>query len=130
MSVFTDVELHYLHSERRLARLATVGPDGMPHIAPVGWRLDPDSETIVITGRDFAATKKFRDVANTARAAIVIDDVLPPWQPRGIEVRGRAAAIDGPEPRIQIQPTRIVSWGLDGGHTARSIPTTPPPAQA
>ena len=129
MSVFTEAELNYLRGERRLGRLATVGPDGMPHIAPVGWRLDADAEMIVITGRDFAATKKFRDVANTGRAAIVVDDVLPPWQPRGVEVRGRAMAIDGPEPQIQIQPTRIVSWGLDGGHTARSIRTTRPPAQ-
>jgi pyridoxamine 5'-phosphate oxidase family protein len=126
MSVFTAAELDYLHSERRLGRLATVGPDGMPHIAPVGWRLDPDAEIILITGRDFAATKKFRDVADTGRAAIVIDDVLPPWQPRGVEIRGRATAIDGPEPRIQIQPTRIVSWGLDGGNTARTIRATPP----
>jgi pyridoxamine 5'-phosphate oxidase family protein len=124
MSVFTEAELDYLRTERRLGRLATVGPDGMPHIAPVGWHLDPDADTILITGRDFATTKKFRDVANTGRAAIVIDDVLPPWQPRGVEVRGRATAIDGAEPRIQIQPTRIVSWGLDGGNAARSIPAT------
>ena len=130
MSVFTEAELHYLRGERRLGRLATVGLDGMPHIAPVGWRLGPEGETIEITGRDFAATKKFRDVANSGRAAIVVDDVLPPWEPRGVEVRGRARAIDGPEPRIQIQPTRIVSWGLGGGHTARSIRATPPPAHA
>ena len=127
MSVFTEAELEYLRSERRLGRLATVGPDGMPHIAPVGWHLDPDAETILITGRDFAATKKFRDVANTGRAAIVIDDVLPPWRPRGVEVRGRATAIEGAEPRIKIQPTRIVSWGLEGGNTARSIRIPPPP---
>jgi pyridoxamine 5'-phosphate oxidase family protein len=126
VSIFTDAELHYLRSERRLGRLATVGPDGMPHVAPVGWRLDP-ADIIVITGRDFAATKKFRDVADTGRAAIVIDDVLPPWQPRGIEIRGRAEAIDTPEPQIQIHPTRIVSWGLDGGRTARTIPATPAP---
>jgi pyridoxamine 5'-phosphate oxidase family protein len=123
-AVFTEAELDYLRTERRLGRLATVGPDGMPHVAPVGWHLDPDAETILITGRDFAATKKFRDVANTGRAAIVIDDVLPPWQPRGVEIRGRATAIDGAEPRIQIHPTRIVSWGLDGGNVARSIRTT------
>jgi pyridoxamine 5'-phosphate oxidase family protein len=126
VSIFTDAELHYLRSERRLGRLATIGPDGMPHVAPVGWRLDP-ADIIVITGRDFAATKKFRDVADTGRAAIVIDDVLPPWQPRGIEIRGRAEAIDTPEPQIRIHPTRIVSWGLDGGRTARTIPATPAP---
>jgi pyridoxamine 5'-phosphate oxidase family protein len=129
MSVFTEAELDYLRSERRLGRLATVGPDGMPHIAPVGWHLDPDAKTVLITGRDLPATKKFRDVASTGRAAIVIDDVLPPWQPRGVEIRGLATAIDDAESRIQIQPTRIVSWGLDGGNTARSIRTTSPPTR-
>lgn len=129
MTVFTEAELNYLRTERLLGRLATVGPDGMPHIAPVGWRLDTDGVTILITGRDFAATKKFRDVANTRRAAIVIDDVLPPWQPRGIEVRGQAEAIDGAEPQIRIRPTRIVSWGLDGGRTARTIRATPDPTR-
>lgn len=120
MSVFTDQELHYLRSERLLGRLATVGPDGMPHIAPVGWHLDADGETITVSGRNFAKTKKFRDVAASGRAAIVIDDVLPPWQPRGVEVRGQAEAVDGPEPQIRIRPTRIVSWGL-GAEPPRSV---------
>ncbi|GII22746.1 PPOX class F420-dependent oxidoreductase [Planosporangium mesophilum] len=129
MSMFTDQELRYLRGERLLGRLATVGPDGMPHIAPVGWRLDTDGETITVTGRNFANTKKFRDVAATGRAAIVIDDVLPPWQPRGVEVRGQAEAVDGPEPLIRIRPTRIVSWGLGAGHTARTSRTgLPAPA--
>ena len=121
MSIFTDQELRYLRGERRLGRLATVGPDGMPHIAPVGWRLDTDAEVILVTGRNFANTKKFRDVAATGRAAIVIDDVLPPWQPRGVEVRGHAEAVDAPEPLIRIRPMRIVSWGLGAGRTARTI---------
>lgn len=30
-NLFTDAELTYLLSERRLGRLATVGPDGTPH---------------------------------------------------------------------------------------------------
>lgn len=33
MSSFTEKELAYLLGERRLARLATVGADGMPSIA-------------------------------------------------------------------------------------------------
>lgn len=119
MSVFTEVELDYLTNNRLLGRLATVGANGMPHIAPVGWHLDGD--VVVITGREFAATKKFRDVAVTGRAAIAIDDVLPPWQPRGVEIRGRAEAVEAPEPQVRIHPTRIVSWGLDGDRSARTI---------
>jgi pyridoxamine 5'-phosphate oxidase family protein len=89
MSAFRSAELTYLQGERRLARLATVGPDGTPHITPVGmWSVDPDSGVVEVTGHDFAATKKFRDVARTGRAAIVVDDVLPPFQPRGVEIRG------------------------------------------
>lgn len=120
-SVFTAAELNYLTGERRLARIATVGSDGMPHIAPVGWHLDPDTDAVVVTGHDFAATKKFRDVAATGRAAIVIDDVLPPWRPRGVEIRGRAEAVEGPEPHIRITPVRIVSWGLEAERRARTV---------
>ncbi len=123
MSTFIEAELQYLRGERRLGRLATVGSDNMPHIAPVGWRLDPDAGTIVITGRDLAATKKFRDVAHTGRAAIVIDDLqsTDPWRPRGIEIRGRGEAIALPTPLIRIHPERIVSWGLERGRSARTV---------
>lgn len=71
--MFNDSELRYLRSGRRLGRLATVGPDGMPHVAPVGWSVGADGATIEIGGHDMASTKKFRDVARTGRAAIVID---------------------------------------------------------
>ncbi len=118
MSMFSDVELAYLTGEGRLGRLATVGHDGMPHVAPVGWSYNADLATIDIGGIEFQRTKKFRDVRRTGRAAIVIDDVLPPWRPRGIEVRGNAEAIDQPEALVRIHPTRIVSWGLEGADVA------------
>ena len=124
MPVFTDAELAYLRGERRLARLATVGPDGTPHVTPVGmWSVDADSGVVEATGQDFAATKKFRDVARTGRAAIVIDDLesTAPWRPRAVEIRGRAEAIALPTPLIRIHPERIVSWGLEQGRTARTV---------
>jgi hypothetical protein len=36
-SVFTKGELEYLLGERRLARIATVGVEGTPHVVPTGW---------------------------------------------------------------------------------------------
>ncbi len=132
MAIFTDAERAYLQSghlewggpERRLARLATVGPDGIPHVTPVGmWALDLDAGIIEVAGTNLAATKKFRDISRSHRAAIVIDDVLPPFQPRGVEIRGRAEAITDPEPRIRIHPQRIVGWGLDdpNSRNARTV---------
>src|SRR5438067_702430 len=96
-----------------LGRVATVGKDGTPHVAPVGWSYNAEEDTIDIGGRNFAASKKFRDVRRSERAAIVIDDVLPPWRPRGIEVRGRAEAVEQPSPLIRIRPARIISWGME-----------------
>jgi pyridoxamine 5'-phosphate oxidase family protein len=114
MSAFTDRELAYLQGERRLGRIATVGKDGTPHVAPVGWSYNVDHDTIDVGGRDFEQSKKYRDVRTTGRAAIVIDDLAStnPWRPRGIEVRGRAEALEQPA-LIRIHPERIVSWGIE-----------------
>ncbi|HVC81930.1 MAG TPA: PPOX class F420-dependent oxidoreductase [Chloroflexota bacterium] len=123
MNVFTEAELTYLRTERLLARIATVGLDGIPHVTPVGWSLNTEDQTIEVGGIDLASTKKFRDIARSHRAAIVMDDVLPPWQPRGIEIRGRAEAITDPAPLIRIHPERIIAWGLDGRRNARDVPS-------
>lgn len=115
MSAFTQTELDYLLGERRLARVATVGPDGTPNVVPVGWSLNREEDVIEVSGHNFANTKKFRDVAATGTAAIVIDDVVqPPWQPRAVTIRGRADAItDDRGARIRIHPDRVISWGLE-----------------
>jgi pyridoxamine 5'-phosphate oxidase family protein len=129
MSVFSDAEIDYLGSQR-LGRLATVGHDGMPHVVPVAFRYNPEADTIDIGGHNFAQRKKFRDVQQTGVAAFVVDDVLPPWQPRAVEVRGRATTLDTggkaimdgfDDPIIRITPGRIVSWGLKDGFQARSV---------
>ncbi len=54
VSAFSDAELNALLTEWRLGRLATVGKDGTPHDAPVGWLLNAAFDAIEISGRDFA----------------------------------------------------------------------------
>jgi pyridoxamine 5'-phosphate oxidase family protein len=122
MSVFTEAELRYLTGGQQLGRIATVGADGTPHVVPVGWIYNAARDTIDVAGYELERTKKFRDVARTGRAAIVIDDVesTDPWHPRAIEVRGRAEAIAMPTPLIRIHPERIISWGLGPGRSART----------
>ncbi len=123
MSVFTESELRYLAGGRQLGRLATVGADGTPHVVPVAWIYNAARDTIDIGGYELERTKKFRDIARSGRAAIVIDDLQSsdPWRPRGVEVRGRAEAITLPTPLIRIHPERIVSWGLEPTHSARTV---------
>jgi pyridoxamine 5'-phosphate oxidase family protein len=124
MSDFSDKEIEYLRSQR-LGRLATVGGDGAPHVVPVGFRFDGDSDSIEIGGHGLSGSKKWRDLQANPRLAFVVDDLesVNPWTPRGIEVRGRAELhADGGEKFgagwdtawIRIVPQRIVSWGLEG----------------
>jgi pyridoxamine 5'-phosphate oxidase family protein len=121
MSNFTPAEIEYLKSQR-LGRLATVNSKGEPHVVPVGFRYNPEFDAIDIGGRNIAPTKKYRDAVRQGRAAFVVDDVLPPWKPRGIEIRGRAEVFPtggqeivssfSPE-IIRVYPTKIISWGID-----------------
>jgi pyridoxamine 5'-phosphate oxidase family protein len=135
MSHFTSAEVAYLQSQR-LARIATTGRDGQPHVVPVSFRYNPDLDTIDVGGHDFTQRKKWRDVHENPRAAIVIDDLasVDPWRPRMLEVRGDVEVLPsggqtlGPgfdQQMFRIRPRRITSFGLDpdapfGAH-ARSV---------
>jgi pyridoxamine 5'-phosphate oxidase family protein len=132
MSVFTDKELDYLAGQR-LGRIATVGADGQPHVVPTSFRYNPDHDAIEVGGLRMSQTKKVRDVRRAGRASIVVDDVLPPWSPRMIEIRGTAEVIasggkalsDNFEDTIvRITPVRIIAFGIDSedrGMNARSV---------
>jgi pyridoxamine 5'-phosphate oxidase family protein len=114
MTRFNDQELAYLREGGKLGRIATVGADGTPHVTPVGWTIGPSEDAIEIGGRNLEQSKKYRDVARSGRAAIVIDDLAStdPWRPRGVEIRGRAEVVADPSPRITIHADRVISWGL------------------
>lgn len=138
MRAFTEKETEYLHGQR-LGRLATVGPDGSPHVIPVGFRLDAEAYVIDVGGHGLSGSKKWRDLKMNPRIALVVDDLVSvdPWTPRGIEVRGRAELHNegggmkfGPRwdaAWIRIVPERIVSWGIEGaafsaaGRRARTV---------
>jgi pyridoxamine 5'-phosphate oxidase family protein len=126
MSAFTDAEVAYLMSQR-LGRLATVGADGAPHVMPVGYRYNPATDTLDIGGHNLGATKKWRDVGRDPRVAFVVDDVVPPWRPRLIEIRGTAErlATGGADlgrgfsgELIRITPARIVGYGVNDDRQA------------
>ncbi len=126
MSVLTEQELEYLAAQR-LGRIATVGPDGQPHVVPTSFRYSPEHDAIEVGGMRMSQTKKVRDVRRGGRAAIVVDDVLPPWQPRMIEVRGTAQVVAAggkafgdnfEETIVRIYPRRIISYGINPGEQA------------
>ncbi len=124
MSVFAPEEIEYLRGQR-LGRLATVNAAGEPHVVPVSFRHNAELDTIDIGGRDadeFVATQKFRNIKANPKVGFVVDDVLPPWRPRCVTIRGRAEAIDETAPDgtriflIRITPEKVTSWGVPDGN--------------
>ncbi|MBV9846898.1 MAG: PPOX class F420-dependent oxidoreductase [Kutzneria sp.] len=118
---FTDIELDYLGTQR-LGRLATVQPNGVLQVSPVGFGYNSSTKTIDIGGYNMAASRKFRNVAENGRVAFVVDDIasIQPWRVRCLEIRGYAEAIDTPTDSaaqiegaiIRIHPRRIISFGI------------------
>lgn len=124
---FTEAEHAYLTSQF-LGRLATVGPNGTPHVRPVGYRLNTELDALDIVGPRMSSSQKWRNLRASPRASIVIDDMTPndpneikPGWGRGVEIRGRAELLTGVDPGrefasneiIRIHPERVISWHID-----------------
>src|SRR5260370_38312429 len=109
--------------------MGTMNKHGEPQIAPVIFLYNAELDTIDIGGLQNGESQKFRNVARNGLAPFVVDDVLPPFQPRGIELRGRAKALPDGRQRIapnfspaliRLMPVRIITWTL----TSRDPPQT------
>jgi pyridoxamine 5'-phosphate oxidase family protein len=127
MSAFTESELAYL-ADQPLGRIATAAPDGTLQASPVGFRYNPELDTIDVSGYGMARSRKYRNVADNGRVAFVVDDLetTKPWRPRCVEIRGRAETVEeSPNgPLIRIFPKRIISFGIDERFTgAHSVKT-------
>jgi len=99
--VFSAAELDFLRSQR-IARFATVGPTGWPHVAPVMYTMNDDGSL------DFDVDGvKLRNMQAEPRAAMVVDAMGPR---RGIAMQGRVELL-APE-RARMRPERKFAWGL------------------
>src|SRR5258706_13518459 len=93
MSVFTTKEIDYLNHQR-LGRLATVDSDGNPHVVPVGFRHNLETDTIDIGGDDIAQNKKWGDIGQNPTGGVVGDDVFPPLRPRRVGILADAEILE------------------------------------
>jgi len=127
---FSKAEERFL-MKNELGRLATLSPDGTPHVVPVCYIYQAGK---LLVATDYA-TRKYRNLLANNRTAFVVDVYRPN---RGILVQGRGKIVEaGPEfqeayrlfykrfswvraypwkereaPFIIIEPTKKTSWGL------------------
>jgi pyridoxamine 5'-phosphate oxidase family protein len=109
-------EIAYVRTQR-LARIATVSRALQPDVAPVGF--DFDGTYFYVGGYNLSHSRKYRNVQDHPRVALVIDDLesIKPWKPRGVRVYGKADLVSregyaGPGTYIRIAPERKWSWGI------------------
>ena len=71
----TEEYRQFLSEGTRTAKVATVGADGRPHVAPVWFVLDGD--TIIFTTED--VTAKGKHLLRDGRISLCVDDENPPF---------------------------------------------------
>jgi PPOX class probable F420-dependent enzyme len=90
----------FLDTGTRTGKLATVRPDGRPHVAPIWFVLDGD-EVVFTTWHE---SVKGRNLDRTGRAALAVDLEEPPYA--FVTIEGPIAISEDPAERLHFA-TRI-----------------------
>ena len=119
--------------EHEVCRLATVSGDGTPHVVPVCYILEGKHIYIVT---DYG-TKKYRNILENPRVALVVDEYRP-GRHKAVVIQGEAEVLErgqefrrisqlffrrfkwarmdrweeGETPMLKIKPLKVISWGL------------------
>ena len=114
-AAFTAEEIDFINN-LKFARYATATPDGRPHVVP--GRAHVENGKVIIPGWEMKRSYKYRQVQKNPWVAVVWD-VRDPKGNHGVEVRGRAEAVEDPtnaddsmQYRIEVTPTKVFSWGI------------------
>ena len=71
---FSDAEVRFLARQPR-GHLATLGPNGIPQVKPLGFAYNPTLGTIDITGFNMSGSAKYHNVQANPHVAFVVDEV-------------------------------------------------------
>jgi PPOX class probable F420-dependent enzyme len=77
----TPAEARARFDATRVARLATVGADGAPHIVPVTFALDGETIVTAVDGKPKRGTplRRFDNVAANPRVSVLVDAYDEDW---------------------------------------------------
>jgi pyridoxamine 5'-phosphate oxidase family protein len=122
---FSDAEVRFLSRQPR-GHLATLGPNRIPQVKPLGFTYNSTLGTIDITGFNMGASAKYRNVQTNPSVAFVVDEVTQESMEGShfLEIRGVAeTALGTHDPQghlapeiIRIHPRRIISFNVDPDH--------------
>jgi PPOX class probable F420-dependent enzyme len=94
----TDDEVAAFVESSRTATMATIGPDGMPHLVAM-WYAVIDGEIWFETK---AKSQKARNLQRDPRMTFMVEDGLTYDTLRGVSIEGRAEIVDDPEALFRV----------------------------
>lgn len=134
----SPAEVDAFLGEERTCRVATVGADGRPHVAPLWFHWDGTALWL----NSLVRSQRWTDLERDPRVAVVVDAGTDYLELRGVEISGRAVPVgdvprgsdplpdlvepelafarkylgresfvpDGRHAWLRIEPERLVSW--------------------
>ena len=90
----TPAEVDAFLAAGRTCRVATVGPDGRPHVVPLWFAWDGTALWLYSITR----SRRWADLVRDPRVAVVVDTGAEYAELRGVEIAGTATPV-GPVPR-------------------------------
>jgi PPOX class probable F420-dependent enzyme len=88
---FTKVELEKFLSKRLIAKIATKGLDGFPHVVPIWFIHDKGVIFIATSGH----STKVRNIKGDPKVSVLIDAANEGYKVRGVLFRGHAEIVEG-----------------------------------
>ncbi len=102
----------------RNIEVATIGPDGWPHVAPM-WYVVREG-TVVF--RSFTKSQKIVNLRRDRRVTLLAEEGLAYHELRGVMVKGRAELNDDPGFVLEIYGELAARYPMAGGGPARLSP--------
>jgi len=141
--VVTSAQRDFLRASR-VARLATVGADGRPHVMPVVFALDGNEVVVPLDAKpkrvDPRRLRRVRNVEETGRACLLVDRWSEDWSQLAWLMLECRAAVTEVSPReldllrarypqyarvavagiIRLAPDHVVGWAAQGSGGSRT----------
>lgn len=100
----SDGELRAFLDEQRIVQVATVGPQGRPHLMPLWYVVENGGGDPVLRGWTFAKSQKAKNLERDPRATISIDDGVQYQDLRGVMMECDVA--------VERDPEAVVPYGM------------------
>jgi len=101
----TDADLRVFLDEQRIVQVATVGPQGRPHLVPLWYVIEGhDSAEPILRGWTYAASQKAKNLDRDPRATISIDDGVQYQELRGVMMEC--------DVEVEHDPERVADYGI------------------